>query len=48
MIELLIVIGLVIIAGFYLFNKLKTKFTKPYQGCSNCSCHCSDEDKCDL
>jgi hypothetical protein len=48
MIELIVVIAIVLIAGIYLFKKLHTTFTKPYEGCHNCSCHCSSTDKCDV
>ena len=47
MFQLLIVIGLVLVAGIYLFKKLHNTLTKPYDGCKNCS-GCSSVDKCDV
>ncbi|MBN2280192.1 MAG: hypothetical protein JXQ65_06405 [Candidatus Marinimicrobia bacterium] len=48
MLELSMIIAIVIIAAFYLVKKLHNAFTKPYEGCSNCSCHCNGTDKCDV
>jgi hypothetical protein len=45
MFELILVGGLVLIAGIYLFKKLHKSFTKPYDGCGDCSCSCSIDDK---
>jgi hypothetical protein len=47
MLEMIIVFAIVLIAGIYLFKKLHTSFTKPYEGCANCSCKCSSFDQCD-
>ena len=42
--EFLFIGIIVIIAAIYLYKKLHTAFTKPYEGCTGCSCQ--SHEKC--